>query len=315
MNCFDELCVKNLAIKCQEIENDINNMNLISETVDAYERVISFAEVGRSEGLLALEEASEQLNMNDEPQALFFEMIQLVVDGTEPGIVEHIGINKCITMNLPSYQGIMNLMYVQGSLMIQSGEKPWIVRKMLESMMPKSIMDEVIRRDCENALPKALAEAESEQSMVEDLCEDDIEIDEKDHSIVSETSKALIMLSDKDMQRLLRDINNSNLAMVMKGLPGKARIRIFNNMSKRLAVMLSKDMTYMGPVPLKYVEEDCVTLMKTLLKLEDSCEINEYDFSVLKVVIDMFDSAEKENQILKEKYKELRSIINKIYND
>lgn len=42
---------------------------------------------------------------------------------------------------------------------------------------------------------------------------------------------------------------------------------------------------------------------------------NEYDFSVLKVVIDMFDSAEKEKQILREKYKELRSIINEIYNN
>ena len=103
--------------------------------------------------------------------------------------------------------------------------------------------------------------------------------------------------------------------MAMKGLPGKARVRILNNMSKRLAVMLSKDMMYMGPVPLKYVEEECVTLVKTLLKLADSGEINEYDFSILKVVIDMFDSAEKENQILREKYKELRSIINKIYND
>lgn len=314
MNYFDELCVKNLTIKCQEIEND-NNMNLISQTVDAYERVISFAEVSRSEGLLALEDASEQLNMNDEPQALFFEMIQLVVDGTEPSIVEHIGMNRCITMNLPSYQGIMNLMYVQGSLMIQAGETPWIIGKMLKSMMPKPVIDELIRRDCENDLPKDLAEVESKQSIVEDFCEDDKEIDEKDHSIVSETAKALIVLSDKDIQRLIRDINNSTLAMAMKGLPGKARARILNNMSKRLAVMLSKDMMYMGPVPLKYVEEECVTLAKTLLKLADSCEINEYDFSILKVVIDMFDSAEKENQILREKYKELRSIINKIYND
>lgn len=295
MNCFDELCVRDLSIKCKEVEND-NNINLISQTVDAYKRIIRFAELGRNEGLLALEEAGEELNMNDESQALFFTMIKLIVDGTEPGIVEHIGINKCITMNLPSYHGIMNLMYVQGSLMIQGGDNIHVIEEMLKSMMPKSIMNELINRDCENALPRALAEMESEQSMVDSLCKDDKEIDEKDHSVVNETANALSMLSDKDIQRLLRDVDNSTLAVAMKGLPGKARARIFDNMSKRLAIMLAKDITYMGPVRLKDVEEKCVTLTKTLFKLVNSCEINEYDFSLLKVVIDMFDSAEKEKK-------------------
>lgn len=148
MNCFDELCVKHLVIKCQEIENDNNNMKMISQTVDAYDRILRFAKLSKNEGLLALEEASEELNMYDESQALFLTLIKLIVDGTEPRIVEHIGINKCITTNLPSYQGLMNLMYVQGSLMIQCGDNIRVIKEMIKSMMPKPIMYEIIRRDC-----------------------------------------------------------------------------------------------------------------------------------------------------------------------
>lgn len=310
----DEFCVNYLADKCREIENN-KSEDMAIQTVNAFERVLEFANLGRKEGLLALEEACENLDMNDETQAVFFDMMQLVVDGTDPGLVERIGMNKCISMNFSSYQGLMILMYVQGSLMIQAGDMPRIIEELLRSMMPKSILNELKKRDCEGALPKAIEEVESKQNLIEDLCNDGKEIDEKDHSIISETAKALIMISDKDVQRLLRDTDLSTLTVAMKGLPGKARAGIFRNMSSRLATMVAEDMTYMGPVRLRDVEEECVRMMKTLIKLSDIWEIGEYDLSILKVVIDMYDCAEKENKALRDKYKELRSIINKIYND
>lgn len=39
------------------------------------------------------------------------------------------------------------------------------------------------------------------------------------------------------MQRLLRDTDNINSTIVMKGLPGKARARIFDNVSNRLGTI------------------------------------------------------------------------------
>lgn len=138
MNYFDEFCVNYLSTKCREIEND-DNMAMISQTTDAYERILRFAQLGINEGLLALEMASEELDKNDESQAFFYTMMKLIVDGVEPGIVQRIGMNKCVATNLPSYQGLVNLMYVQGSLMIQNGDNILVIKEMLDSMMPRKL--------------------------------------------------------------------------------------------------------------------------------------------------------------------------------
>ena len=99
----------------------------------------------------------------------------------------------------------------------------------------------------------------------------------------------------------------------MKGLPGKARARILDNMSPRLAVMLAEDVLHMGPVRMRDVEEECVKIMRTVIRLSDSGEILAYDLSIPKVVIDLHESAERENKELRNKYRELRDIINEIF--
>ena len=309
---MDRFFIEELKNKCNEINSSEKNPQMISKVIEAYDCICDFANMGRKEGLLALEEAAENLDLNDDTKRLFFEQITLVVDGTEPELVKNMGANRCVSCNLTSYEGLINLMYVYGSLMIQAGNNLFIVERMLKSMMPKSILEELQKLECQNALPKALRE---EEDKVEALCKDDKEIDDKDHSVTAETAKALILLSDKDIQRLLRETDISTLALAMKGMPGKARARLFENMSSRLSLLVAEHMSYMGPVRLKDVEEDCVRMMKTMLNLHDRCEIEDYDFSILKVVIDMFDTAEEENRQLRMKYKELRDVISRIYND
>ena len=84
-------------------------------------------------------------------------------------------------------------------------------------------------------------------------------------------------------------------------------------MSTNLAVMVVDDMEFMGPVRMHDVEEACIRILRTILKLEDSAELESHDFSVLKVVLDSRDIAERENKALKERYKELHRIIDDIY--
>ena len=263
---MDRFFIEELKNKCNEINSSEKNPQMISKVIEAYDCICDFANMGRKEGLLALEEAAENLDLNDDTKRLFFEQITLVVDGTEPVLVKNMGANRCVSCNLTSYEGLINLMYVYGSLMIQAGNNLFIVERMLKSMMPKSILEELQKLECQNALPKALRE---EEDKVEALCKDDKKIDDKDHSVTAETAKALILLSDKDIQRLLRETDISTLALVMKGMPGKARARLFGNMSSRLSLLVAEHMSYMGPVRLKDVEEDCVRMMKTMLNLHD----------------------------------------------
>ena len=294
---------------CKEMYGDRENSEKISRVIEAYDRAILFSDIARKKGLLALEEASERLDLNDATQEFLFQSIMLVVDGTDPDLVTEIGLNRIVANSFSSFEGFVVLMYYKAALMIQSGVNPRDIEEYLKSLMPDFARKVLSQKE----LAKASKEIEDDKELILALCKDDKEINEKDHSIVNQTAMTLMELSDREMQRLLRDTDNIDSIMVMKGLPGKARARIFDNVSNRLGIMLAKDMLYMGPVRMKDVEEACVTIMKTVIKLEERGEIVSHDFAILKVVIDMYETAQKENNELKEKYKELHEMIDQIY--
>ena len=83
----------------------------------------------------------------------------------------------------------------------------------------------------------------------------------------------ILLLDDRAIQRVLRDVDNNDLAIAMKGSNEEVQNAIFNNMSKRLAVMIREDMEFMGPVRMKDVEEAQQKIVNTIRKLEDSGEI------------------------------------------
>ncbi len=66
---------------------------------------------------------------------------------------------------------------------------------------------------------------------------------------------------------------DNDLALALKGANEQVQTAIFNNMSKRLAVMIKEDMEFMGPVRMKDVEEAQQKIVNIIRKLEDSAEI------------------------------------------
>ena len=83
----------------------------------------------------------------------------------------------------------------------------------------------------------------------------------------------ILLLDDRAIQRVLRDVDNNDLAMALKSSNEQVQNTIFNNMSKRLAVMIKEDMDFMGPVRMKDVEEAQQKIVNIIRKLEDSGEI------------------------------------------
>ncbi len=65
----------------------------------------------------------------------------------------------------------------------------------------------------------------------------------------------ILLLDDRAIQRVLRDVDNNDLAIACKGSTEEVQNAIFSNMSKRLAEMIREDMEFMGPVRMKDVEE------------------------------------------------------------
>jgi len=83
----------------------------------------------------------------------------------------------------------------------------------------------------------------------------------------------IMLLDDRAIQRVLRDVDNNDLSVALKGANEDVQSTIFKNLSKRLAAMIKEDMEFMGPVRMKDVEEAQQKIVGVIRKLEDSGEI------------------------------------------
>ena len=83
----------------------------------------------------------------------------------------------------------------------------------------------------------------------------------------------ILLLDDRAIQRVLRDVDNADLELAMKSTGEDVQNAIFRNLSKRLAAMIKEDMDFMGPVRMKDVEEAQQKIVGVIRKLEDQAEI------------------------------------------
>ncbi len=83
----------------------------------------------------------------------------------------------------------------------------------------------------------------------------------------------ILTLDNRSVQRFLREIDNNQMAIALKGSKEEVQNKIFSNMSKRMQEMIKEDIEFMGPVRLKDVEEAQQKIVNIIRKLEDSGEI------------------------------------------
>jgi len=83
----------------------------------------------------------------------------------------------------------------------------------------------------------------------------------------------ILLLDDRAIQRVLREVENGDLGVALKGANEEVQEAIFRNLSKRLAAMIKEDMDFMGPVRMKDVEEAQQKIVNVIRRLEDSAEI------------------------------------------
>ena len=83
----------------------------------------------------------------------------------------------------------------------------------------------------------------------------------------------ILLLDSRAIQRVLREVDNNDLAMALKGANEQVQNACLSNLSSRLANMIKDDMEIMGPVRMKDVEEAQQKIVNIIRKLEDSAEI------------------------------------------
>jgi len=80
----------------------------------------------------------------------------------------------------------------------------------------------------------------------------------------------LVMLDDRSIQRVLKEVDNKELALALKHVSPETKKKIFANLSERAANVIKEEMEYMGPVRLKDVEDAQQRIVDIVRRLEES---------------------------------------------
>ena len=117
-----------------------------------------------------------------------------------------------------------------------------------------------------------LVDRGTEKNIMETLDMDDPELAEniKKKMFVFED---ILTLDNRSIQRILREVDNHELAVALKGTNEEVKEIIFSNISQRLATMIAEDLEYMGPKRIKEIEEAQQAIVGIIRKLEETGEI------------------------------------------
>lgn len=83
----------------------------------------------------------------------------------------------------------------------------------------------------------------------------------------------IVNMDNRSIQRVIKEIENKDLALALKGSSEEVSRIIFQNMSKRMAEMLTEEIQFLGPVRLRDVEDAQQKIVSIIRKLEESGDI------------------------------------------
>ena len=83
----------------------------------------------------------------------------------------------------------------------------------------------------------------------------------------------LLLIEDRGIQLLLKEIESESLIIALKGSPLEMRDKFLKNMSTRAADMLREDIEMRGPVRVSQVETEQKSILQIVRRLADSGEL------------------------------------------
>lgn len=117
-----------------------------------------------------------------------------------------------------------------------------------------------------------LADRASEKAVLEGIEADDPDLVEEIRRLMF-VFEDIIMVDDKGIQAVLREVDNSELALALKTASEDLKKKIFGNMSERASTLIKEDMEFMGPVRVTEVESAQQRIVDIVRRLEEAGEI------------------------------------------
>ncbi len=152
------------------------------------------------------------------------------------------------------------------------------VIKRVEQVLEKKVSSIIGQETTQAGGPKALVDLlnrvdrSTERLIIENLSDTSPELAEAVRNMMF-VFEDVVVLEDKAIQALLKEVDAKELATALKGVNGNVQEKIYKNMSERAMAMLKEDMEFMGPVRMRVVEEAQQKIVAVIRRLEESGEI------------------------------------------
>lgn len=226
-----------------------------NKVIDAAKNLMRLADLARKEGLLVLEDMAQTISSD-----FLKQLILLVVDGNFPEIIVEIGTNIYWTKASDGADAMVDYMYLRGMLGIQNGDNPRALESILVSLMPTELHREYYTQ----------MEVLHQKKDVEKLFSihptfQDSNVCESIHNL----EKMVSSLHNRCIQRILRELDNKDLAICIYVLQQETRKKILDNLSTGLACAIMEDVALCASICEKDVDASItkmLNIINTLLK-------------------------------------------------
>ena len=235
-------------IECSR-EEKLPLLKMISE-------IVLLANLARMEGVLALE---KRLKMIDD--RLLSMGLELVVDGTDPRIVEEIMDMVIVASFKTGAELLSQLIIRDGVLGIQCGHNPRIIELRLKALLG----DELLKQGC------GIRQNEKDLMDVYEPLMADLESWEAAKGLPE--FEQLVNRSHRDIQSILMQVDINELVVALTGASLGLKRHFLRNLSKNLCVQVICDMKRAGPMTQGYITRAQQSILNVLHSLKESGEI------------------------------------------
>ncbi len=148
------------------------------------------------------------------------------------------------------------------------------VEKSLEARMISTFSQQLEKAGGVSAVAQILNVTDrlTNKGILENLEQDDPELVDRIRRLMF-VFDDLLKLDDKSIQALLKQVDNSQWALSLKGASEELKNKILGNLSQRASALLIEEMEYLGPVRVSDVEATQQLIVDAVRRLEETGEI------------------------------------------
>lgn len=233
--------------------------------------VMRLAKAARTYGVLAIEKEAADLDLENEIEAILFEAAEMIVDGNCPEVVAEILSNHYWVIGPEGYAATAAYIAIRSALLVQEGANPYVIKMIVSSMIPAKLLEKCMRvcsgyeaQQQQNKDESAKIYFETDFSRSENM---------EDRKELEWLEQELALMDDREIQRLLREVENSYLVAALVGMNQTARRAIAGNMSTRLREMIMEDCYKAADIADADIREGAAYVTEKLKMLQADGEI------------------------------------------